>query len=146
MKRLVYIVLWLLSLAGAYTTGIRNREMREVTLVRRDTVRIVRPEVMVIHTRGTTAERLPLTGSDDSADVEIPLQQAVYADSSYTAYVSGYRPRLDSLVFVRTETFAPLPRRAESLRRWSIGIQAGYGITPRGPQPYLGLGISFRIF
>ena len=36
---------------------------------------------------------------EDSVTVQIPITQKVYEDSTYTAYVSGYRASLDSLVF-----------------------------------------------
>lgn len=40
----------------------------------------------------------------DSVAVAIPITQKVYEDSTYRAYVSGYRPRLDSLfLFPRTQ-------------------------------------------
>ena len=86
----------------------------------------------------------------DSIDVVIPIAQAVYEDSLYTAYVSGYQASLDSLILrmpreVTTVTYA---RNAKN-RRWGIGIQAGYGITLKGtPQlaPYIGIGISYNLF
>lgn len=86
----------------------------------------------------------------DSIDVVIPIAQAVYEDSLYTAYVSGYQASLDSLILrmpreVTTVTYA---RNAKN-RRWDIGIQAGYGITLKGtPQlaPYIGIGISYNLF
>lgn len=82
------------------------------------------------------------TEPQDSARVIIPITQMIYADSTYTAYVSGYRARLDSIfVYPRHEivTIKKPPNR------WSIGIQAGYGYTPKGFQPYIGIGISWRI-
>lgn len=144
MKKLLIGIAWLLSLLGAYHYG--QRCTREVTLTSTvtDTVRITQPEIVVIHSKGTMVEKLPLADSTagDSALVEIPIEQAVYADTAYRAYVSGYKPRLDSLVFVRNiNTFAkPKPQK-----RWSIGIQAGYGITPAGFQPYIGIGLGFKI-
>lgn len=78
----------------------------------------------------------------DSARVIIPITQTTYADSTYTAYVSGYSARLDSIfIYPRREvvTIKKPPNR------WSIGIQAGYGYTPKGFQPYIGVGISWRI-
>lgn len=82
------------------------------------------------------------TEPQDSARVIIPITQTTYADSTYTAYVSGYRARLDSIfVYPRHEIVAI----KKPPNRWSIGIQAGYGYTPKGFQPYIGVGISWRI-
>ena len=30
--------------------------------------------------------------------------------------------------------------------RWNVGIQGGVGITPKGVQPYIGVGVSYRLF
>lgn len=83
------------------------------------------------------------SAESDSAKVVIPITQTTYKDSTYTAYVSGYRARLDSFfVYPRREvvTIKKPPKR------WSIGIQAGYGYTPKGFQPYIGIGISCKIW
>ena len=34
----------------------------------------------------------------------------------------------------------------DDFNRWGVGAQAGYGITPAGFQPYLGVGVSFNLF
>ena len=84
----------------------------------------------------------------DSVDVEIPITQTVYEDSTYTAYVSGYRASLDSLIFKmprETMTITKYPKP----KRWSVGIQVGYGMTLKGtPQfsPYIGVGVSYNLF
>ena len=84
----------------------------------------------------------------DSVDVQIPITQTVYEDSTYTAYVSGYRASLDSLIFRmprETMTITKYPKP----KRWSVGIQVGYGMTLKGtPQfsPYIGIGVSYNLF
>lgn len=80
----------------------------------------------------------------DSVDVEIPVTQKHYADSAYDAWVSGYLPQLDSIkVYQNTITehiyIKPKPKR------WNIGVSAGYGITPKGLQPYIGLGVTYNL-
>ena len=98
-------------------------------------------------------ERLPIVHYDtitiyDSIAVEIPITQKVYEDSTYKAYVSGYKPSLDSIMVypskeVQTIKIKPKPKR------WGIGVQVGYGLTLQ-PQPkfapYVGVGISYNIF
>ena len=76
----------------------------------------------------------------DSVLVEVPIEQKVYGDSNYTAWVSGYLPNLDSIRVYRRETVI----RSRS-KRWTIGVQAGYGITTRGFAPYAGVGVTYRI-
>ena len=88
----------------------------------------------------------------DSAEVEIPITQKVYEDSLYRAYVSGYRPNLDSLIIFPRHDITTVtngytyPKSRQ--KRWGIGIHVGYGMTmSRTPQftPYIGFGISYNL-
>ena len=93
-------------------------------------------------------EDFPIT--NDSSSVVIPITQKIYTDdSTYIAYVSGYQPALDSFMFLRknitTTHICPTPKE----RKWSVGIQVGYGVTVnKTPQftPYIGIGLSYKIF
>lgn len=86
---------------------------------------------------------------DDSLLV-LPMQQRHYKGDNYEAWVSGYRPRLDSVwVFPETRYMTkevPVQRKPT---RWGIGIQAGYGIGVNSGQvrafPYIGVGISYNL-
>lgn len=83
----------------------------------------------------------------DSIDVLVPMTQKVYEDSTYRAYVSGFNASLDSIfVFQRTEYITNTRVVKSKPKRFSIGVQAGYGITPKGFQPYVGLGVSVNLF
>lgn len=111
-------------------------------------VRYITEVLPVADTAGSNvAENIP----QDSANVVIPITQRVYEDSTYTAYVSGYRASLDSiLVYPRLEVVTINNTHTEVSRqkRWGIGVQVGYGITVNGtPQfsPYIGVGISYNI-
>ena len=85
------------------------------------------------------------SASSDSATVVFPITQKVYSDTDYRAWVSGYEPQLDSIkVFPRTVTVLETKYKPPS--RFSIGLQGGYGITPKGLQPYIGVGVNVRIF
>ena len=81
----------------------------------------------------------------DSANVIIPISTKEYQGDDYHAWVSGYRPSLDSIyVFPKRETITIT--NTPKMKRWSIGIQAGYGFTPAGAQPYIGIGIGYTLF
>lgn len=85
--------------------------------------------------------------------IEVPMEQKHFTDSTtYDAWVSGYKPRLDSLrIFSAsmqidvTNTPPTAPRK-----RFGFGIQGGMGIqydmTDKqfGVGPYLGIGIDWR--
>lgn len=87
----------------------------------------------------------------DSILVEVPMEQKVYEKENYTAYVSGFSPKLDSIrlniptTYIENTTIVRKPAP-----RWSIGIQAGvgaqYGIINRSADfgPYVGVGVSYR--
>lgn len=90
------------------------------------------------------------TMPEDTADsIEITLErtQLTYRDSLYTAYVSGYDARLDSLV-ITYPTVSEKWTVTKPVRHWSVGVQAGYGygITNKKPDLYIGLGVGYRIF
>ena len=92
-----------------------------------------------------------LTAADHFIDaaqtVVLPITQKMYRDSSYTAWVSGYAAALDSIeVYPRTLIVRQTAPPAAKPRRWSMGVQAGYGLTPKGLQPYVGVGVSIRLF
>lgn len=81
----------------------------------------------------------------DSIYVDLPITQKVYRDTSYSAWVSGYNPRLDSIeVYRPTTTITNYIK--PSNKRWGIGLQVGYGVNLQGKfAPYLGVGISYNI-
>lgn len=82
----------------------------------------------------------------DSITLQLPITQNVYADSTYTAYVSGVSPRLDSIfVYPRREIVTKTIKKPPN--RWHIGVTAGYGFTPKnGPQPFVGVGVTYSLF
>lgn len=83
--------------------------------------------------------------AEDSTSVVVPIMQKTYGDSTYTAWVSGYDARLDSIrINIRSPVITKTVVKNEKPRfRFTWGIQTGYGITPKGMQPYVGIGIQF---
>ena len=84
----------------------------------------------------------------DSVSVKIPITQKRYADSTYTAWVSGYHPTLDSIfVYPRHEVMTITNTIRQKPKRWGVGLNVGYGITPKhGMQPYIGIGVQYNLF
>lgn len=85
----------------------------------------------------------------DSVGV-LPVQQKHYREDDYEVWVSGYRPRLDSIyVFPETRYITNGIQVKRNPARWGIGIQAGYGVSMSGGRmqmsPYIGIGISYNI-
>lgn len=85
--------------------------------------------------------------SADSASVIIPITQKMYETEDYKAYVSGYKPNLDSIfVYPKTAILRETPANNKS-RRWHIGVTAGagYGVVSRKAEPFIGVGITYSI-
>lgn len=121
------------------------------TLVIRDTVR----ERYPVYVERVMTDTMLVAMTDtvrvsDTVYVRLPREQKRYADTNYVAWVSGYRPSLDSIEvypvtrYVTKEIILP-----GSAKRWGIGIQAGYGIGLAGGKvtgvPYIGIGVSYNI-
>ena len=81
---------------------------------------------------------------NDSVKVRIPISQKVYEDTLYRAYISGYEPNLDSITIKQKTTYITHTIRDKE-SRFRIGLQAGYGLTPKGMMPYVGVGLSYRL-
>lgn len=81
-------------------------------------------------------------------DTVVHREQAYYEDSLYRAWVSGYRPRLDSIEVYPRTVFREVTNDIYHTivlkkKRWGLGIQAGYGY-PGGF--YVGVGVSYNLF
>ena len=124
----------------------------DTVLVRDDTVLIDRPVEVEKRAIDTIliSTVLPVPGDTvrltDTVYVHLPVEQKHYSAPEYDAWVSGFRPSLDSLKLhtqsARITNTIPLPVHPKS-KRWGIGIQVGYGMTFH---PYIGIGISYNIF
>lgn len=88
-------------------------------------------------------------GVSDTVWATVPRTQKRYEDSTYTAWVSGYEPRLDSIeVYRRTVTIVKREERRVRNKRFSIGLTGGfgYGVFTGKPDVFLGVGVTWRIF
>lgn len=141
-----------------FQNGSRNWDLKSSsvvcdTIVMRDTVRVNEPKLVQISHLSPQRKRLPLAvdkDCGDSVEVELEMERKVYADSSYSAWVSGYSVNLDSIEIYpirtmvnRVETIAVDP--ACDKRRWGVALAAGVGLTPRGVQPFIGFAVSYDL-
>ena len=118
-----------------------------------DTVPYVKPVARDSMVRYVT-KKLPIVHDTvhpiciDSADVNIPITHKQYCDSTYTAWVSGYEPSLDSIrVYKKREVVTVSKIIKEPPNRFVVSLNVGYGITPQnGLQPYIGIGVGYKLF
>lgn len=148
MKKLPWILVILLAVACVVAwfrpqeplpVEIRT-ETKVKTVVKVDTLLISPPLAPLLVFRLTDTMRI--------GDTVVYREQAYYEDSLYRVWVSGCRPRLDSLqIFPKTvyqtvtndiyHTITP------KKKRWGLGLQVGYGY-PGGL--YLGVGMSYNLW
>jgi hypothetical protein len=89
----------------------------------------------------------------DTVYLNLPREQKIYREENYHAWISGYRPALDSIhIFRNTHqviTSTTIRQKPNKPRRWGIGIQAGYGLSYQQntiqPVPYIGIGLSYHL-
>ena len=82
-------------------------------------------------------------GIPDSLEIPIPIEQKRYEDSLYTAWVSGFRPALDSIRLHHPEIVTTITRTiVKKAPRLSIGLSVGPGVSITGT-PQAGIFVGF---
>ena len=148
---LVLLLVVAAFLGGYHTARIKQNLITESdTIIRIDTIRDSIPYPIL----ETQIELIPEPFPEyiyqgktiyDTIYINLPHVQREYLSKDYHAFVSGYKPSLDSIeVYTRTEyinnTVYIKPRK------WGIGVIAGYGIGRDGLSSYLGIGCYYRIW
>lgn len=163
MRKFGFVLAGCAMFALGYFAGAKKRitELCEVQVVKtdtvmmHDTVTIASPVLRSGYRAGSTAvtvarAELKVDSAEcgDSVDVELPRVVRRYGGDEYDAYVSGISPRLDSLVIYKEwpEVSRTVVRPPGRQSRWSVGVGAGISATPRGIRPYIGIGVSYRLF
>ena len=136
----------------------RNAHPNEIkvkvdTLFVYDTIFVEKPVIKKVETIDTLLLPVPTTDTlmlHDTVLIHLPIEQRQYSDPRYTAWVSGYRPQLDSIqIYQQTQYITKEVKVATKPKRWGIGLQAGYGVSFSNKQikatPYIGIGISYNI-
>ena len=68
--------------------------------------------------------------SPDSLEIPIPIEQKRYEDSLYTAWVSGFRPALDSIRLHQPTIVETITRTiVKKAPRLSVGLSVGPGVS-----------------
>ena len=148
MKKLPWILVVLLVIACVVTwfssheplpAEIRT-ETKVNTVVKVDTLLISAPMAPLLVFQLTDTIRI--------GDTVVLREQAYYEDSLYRAWVSGYRPRLDSLMVFPKTVYQTVTNDiyhtvVPKKKLWGLGLQAGYGY-PTGW--YVGIGVSCSLW
>ena len=151
---LLFLAVFCVGVGVGFVGFGRGKEIvRADTVYRSDTVRwpIVRDSVVTRYVtrrlavmRVDTVRQCDTLRAVDTVEVRLPIVQKVYSDSSYTAWVSGYEARLDS-ISVRHRTI--IETRTERERgRWGVGLGVGLGVGSGGPGVGFGIGIFYKLW
>ena len=159
MRQAFYVVLVLLMVSIGVNVWQAMREPMDEMVVVTDTVwmdSIIREPVAVesVRTGRVIVVRVPVPTAKpsdtlrDSVEVVLPVEQRRYEDSLYTAWVSGYEPRLDSIRLRMPTVTVMKTKTITKAARFSVGVQtgAGVGLFTRQPDVYVGLGVSWNLW
>ena len=143
---------------GYFVNEHRNSHSSEMkvkvdTLFIYDTIIVEKPVIKKVEIIDTLRLPVPITDTlmlHDTVLVHLPIEQRQYSDPCYTAWVSGYRPQLDSIhIYQQTQYITKEIKTNTKSKRWGIGLQAGYGVSLHNgqvfPAPYIGVGLSYSI-
>lgn len=116
--------------------------------VPRTKVDVINPAILDSLFRATRDSSEEPTISVDTTrnEVLIPITQKEYRDSDYTAYVSGYKARLDSIKVISKVVTKKVVE--PKFRKWNVGLIGGYGygFTSNTFQPFVGIGVTWNLF
>ena len=132
-------------------------EIREVhdTIVKThtDSFFIQSPIVYKVDTLKVHTEQVWSPQIHDTVQVELPYIQKEYRDSTYEAYVSGYKDvNLDSIRVFQHNKIVYINNQIERIKyknkHWHIGpsVGVGYDFTNNRVAPYLGVSVQYSIF
>lgn len=129
-------------------TDIVRTEIVRDTIVVRDTIREYYPQEVERVVVKTERVEVPIVHRDtirEVVEVELPIEEREYKSEEYYAVIGGYNPYLKSIEVYPKTSYITTTETVTKRKRWgvSLGVQGGYGITPKGWQPYAGVGISF---
>lgn len=148
MKKLPWILVVCLMLACVVVWFRPHKPLRAEIKTETKIKTVVKVDTLFISPPMAPLLTIRLTDTMHIGDTVVNREQAYYEDSLYQAWVSGYRPRLDSLqIFPRIVTntvtndiyHTVVPKK----KRWGLGVQVGYGY-PNGW--YMGIGVSCNLF
>ena len=162
MKKGFWIVVAVLAASIAMNVWFWTSEPEIETILKRDTVwrdtTIYEPQpAETVNTGRVVYIRVPIPGERDtlrdtirdSIDVPIPIVQKRYEDSLYTAWVSGFEPKLDSIRLYTPEIQTTVTKTVyEPTPLLTLGLQVGggYGLINRQPDIYVGIGGQINLW
>lgn len=142
-----------------YTGDVCWTEQSDTTPKLKDSVRTKVVSVPYVVVSGNKVRPSPgsdtvyINKNEGDTSVTIQLSQKIYEDSNYTAYVSGFKPKLDS-IRIRHPTFVmrqipnePPDPKTHKTKKIFLGAFGGlgYGLSSNKFEPFLGVGLTYKL-
>lgn len=129
-------------------TTIVSAKIERDTIIVRDTIRQYYPkevERVVVRTERIEVPVIVRDTIRDTIWVDVSIEAREYKSEEYFAIVEGYNPMLKYIEVYPRTAYITTTETIKERKRWgvSLGVQGGYGFTPKGWQPYAGVGVSF---
>ncbi|MDE6048292.1 MAG: hypothetical protein K2M52_03630 [Paramuribaculum sp.] len=115
------------------------------TLLVHDTVTVITPRYVSEKKVGSRQFKVKPDSACDTVTACMDMVSRRYSDELYDAYISGIEPNLDSIHIYIPRSIVTRTVPAVS-KRWHFGVSAGAAATPRGLQPYIGIGVTYSLF
>lgn len=143
-----HVIVLIIGFATSFAIGYHVRGSgAENASVRSDTIIVV--DTIIARTpapaRDTLIRYEKLAGDTiiRNDTIYVPVVQKEYVTDNYHAWISGYKPSIDSIVVYPKTTYIT---KKVPARRWGLGVTGGYGIGRSGLSPYIGVGVYYRIW
>lgn len=140
---------WLENRKTLISGDFRTISERVDTCIVRDTIVQYRAFSQKITKRDTVRIKGDTIRVRDTLFVAVERQQIEWRDSLSTIWASGVAVEVDSVKHYTATRYVTSSQVVERVRRDSrlgIGISAGYALTPKGGQPYIGIGINYNLY
>ena len=140
------------TVKGHFQAKLEDLTPEVIQVIKRDTLRLNSPILREIHKVTHDTIKIVLNDTIVRRDtIYLEREQRVYSDDEYTAFVSGYAPRLDSIFVYPKTIYETRFATQNEWRRITFGLQVGVGgviplFSSSDPSlgAYIGVGLGFR--
>lgn len=153
MKGVIFTIISIILLVGGgFTLGYNWYPIQNDPRVLRDTVLVTERDTLPVAVDEWRIESVPepfpfyitMDKRDtvfDTVYVSVPMVQKVFEGDLYKAYVSGYKPNLDSINVYSKTIYVK-----EKEKKFGVGVGVSYGLGPDGFSPSVGISLYYNIF
>ena len=152
-----YMAVLIVGIVVGFMVGmaVGHRSEKEYTVTTTDTIPYYLPVPVDSYITHYKVEKLPAvrdTITDsliykdtvvyDSVNVVVPITQKKYTDSTYTAWVSGYKPQLDSISVYHKATVTTI--RKANTSTTDVFLEGGYNYIEKQSAPFVGASLKLK--